>query len=230
MSADGAPVRRRGPVRGTPRGHRLSRAERKLQLIEVAEKVFGEHGYQATTVDDVARQAGVTKPVIYDHFGSKEGLLSAVVRRLGEAITQLFIQAWAALPERASPQDRIRAMVHAFYSFMDARPGPFQVWAQEIAVSAIAAEAIGEMRQLHAHMIADQLAEAKEFAEIPRDSLVAVGELVVALVDVFALMRIRRPGTTADQAAEIFMALAGRGIPDLLLLLQSSPLPPTPES
>ncbi len=86
------------------------------------------------------------------------------------------------------------------------------------------------MRQLHAQMIADQLAEAREFAEIPRDSLVAVGELVVALVDVFALMRIRRPGTTADQAAEIFMALAGRGIPDLLLLLQSSPLPPAPES
>lgn len=106
----------------------MSRAERELQLIEVAEKVFGEHGYQATTVDDVARQAGVTKPVIYDHFGSKEGLLSAVVRRLGDAITEVFTQAWAALPERAGPQDRIRAVVHAFYSLMDARPGPFQVW------------------------------------------------------------------------------------------------------
>ena len=59
----------------------MARADRRDQLLDTAQEVFVERGYGPTSMDDVAEAAGVTKPVLYDHFGSKDGLLAAVVER-----------------------------------------------------------------------------------------------------------------------------------------------------
>ena len=61
----------------------MSRAERERQLLEVAEQVLVEQGYAATTMDEIARRAGVTKPLLYDHFGSKDALLAGVLLAAG---------------------------------------------------------------------------------------------------------------------------------------------------
>jgi AcrR family transcriptional regulator len=53
--------------------------ERKAQLLAVARKVFGRHGFHEVSMDDVAREAGVTKPILYDHFASKEALYLALL-------------------------------------------------------------------------------------------------------------------------------------------------------
>ncbi|HEY2101407.1 MAG TPA: helix-turn-helix domain-containing protein, partial [Pseudonocardia sp.] len=58
-----------------PVRRRVSRAERERQILDAASAVFAERGYQAASMDAVAERVGVTKPVLYDHFGSKEGLL-----------------------------------------------------------------------------------------------------------------------------------------------------------
>ena len=56
---------------------RVPRAVRERQLLDIAEKLFTLHGYEGTSIEDVARAAGVTRPVVYEHHGDKDGLYIA---------------------------------------------------------------------------------------------------------------------------------------------------------
>ena len=63
------------------RRKRMPRAEREQQILEVAEEVFAGDGYQATSMDDIAQRVGLSKPMLYEYFGSKEGLLLACLEK-----------------------------------------------------------------------------------------------------------------------------------------------------
>ncbi|HUY76644.1 MAG TPA: TetR/AcrR family transcriptional regulator [Ktedonobacterales bacterium] len=64
-----------------PAPRRLTRHARERQLLAVAEELFTTQGYEATSIEDIARAAGVSRPIIYAHFGSLEGVLLACVER-----------------------------------------------------------------------------------------------------------------------------------------------------
>ena len=70
----------------TPPGTRLPRRERERQLLDLAAELFSERGYAGTSMDALAERAGVTKPVIYNLFGSKAGLFAACTSELGERL------------------------------------------------------------------------------------------------------------------------------------------------
>jgi AcrR family transcriptional regulator len=80
--ADGAPA---------PARVRMSGKERREQLLDVGRVVFAQKGFDAASIEEIAHRAGVSKPVVYEHFGGKEGLYAVVVdremRRLLESIT-----------------------------------------------------------------------------------------------------------------------------------------------
>jgi len=65
----------------------VARADREQQIIEVACRIFAETGFAATSVADVAEAAGISKPLIYNYFGSKDGLYAACVRHAAEVLT-----------------------------------------------------------------------------------------------------------------------------------------------
>jgi AcrR family transcriptional regulator len=73
---------------------RMTAQERREQLVGVARSVFAERGYEATSVEEIAERAGVSKPVVYQHFGGKEGIYAVVVdrevRQLTESIARCF--------------------------------------------------------------------------------------------------------------------------------------------
>jgi len=64
-----------------PARSRMTAAERREQLIEIARKVFAERGFDGASVEEIAARAEVSKPVVYEHFGGKEGLYAVVVDR-----------------------------------------------------------------------------------------------------------------------------------------------------
>jgi AcrR family transcriptional regulator len=68
------------PVRGRTRV-RMSGQQRREQLIGVGRKLFAEKGYEAVSVEEIASEAAVSKPVVYEHFGGKEGLYAVIVDR-----------------------------------------------------------------------------------------------------------------------------------------------------
>jgi AcrR family transcriptional regulator len=80
------PARLDGHLQG-----RVPRAVRERQLLDVAEKLFKQHGYEGTSIEDVARAAGVTRPVVYEHHGDKDGLFVACVRRARLEFEQALI-------------------------------------------------------------------------------------------------------------------------------------------
>jgi AcrR family transcriptional regulator len=93
---------------------RVPRAVRERQLIELAEELFSERGYQGASMDELARRAGVTKPVVYELFGSKDGLFRACLERSAERLATRIAEAVRA---ETDPEARLRAGGLAFLRF-----------------------------------------------------------------------------------------------------------------
>ena len=93
---------------------RVPRPVRERQLLELAEALFAERGYGGASMDELARRAGVTKPVVYELFGSKDGLFGACVDR---SIERLAADISAAVHAEDEPEARLRAGGLAFIRF-----------------------------------------------------------------------------------------------------------------
>jgi AcrR family transcriptional regulator len=115
----------RAPDRAEPgRGARLPAAERRRQLLDVALEVFAANGFHLTSMDDIAEAAGVTKPVLYQHFRSKRALyielLDDVGARLMEAITK-------ATATASGPRQQVEAGFAAYFRFVAVHENAFRL-------------------------------------------------------------------------------------------------------
>jgi len=63
--------------------------ERRQQLLDIGRRLFAERGFEGTSIEEIAAQAGVSKPVVYEHFGGKEGLYAVVVDREVARLTEI---------------------------------------------------------------------------------------------------------------------------------------------
>jgi AcrR family transcriptional regulator len=104
-------------VTSTPaRGQRLPRQARRKQLLGAAQEVFVAQGYHAAAMDDIAERAGVSKPVLYQHFPGKLELYLAL---LEEHAAELTRRVEAALASTTDNQKRVAASVGAYFDFVD---------------------------------------------------------------------------------------------------------------
>src|SRR5215213_9567938 len=104
------------PVGANRRGNRLPRDERRGQLLGAASEVFVDRGYHAAGMDEIADRAGVSKPVLYQHFSSKLELYLAVLARHVENLVSGVRQ---ALRTTTDNRQRLRAAVQAFFDFIE---------------------------------------------------------------------------------------------------------------
>lgn len=94
----------------------VPRAQREEQILDVATAEFGMHGYAGASMAPIARQVGVTKPLIYQYFGSKEGLYVACMRRAGERLTAGVA---AAMQTPCEPNRMPLAVLNAIFTTFD---------------------------------------------------------------------------------------------------------------
>ena len=87
------------PARKAPRG-RMTGAERREQLIGIARRAFAERGFDGVSVEEIAARATVSKPVVYEHFGGKEGLYAVVVDREVQELLGTMREALTATSQR----------------------------------------------------------------------------------------------------------------------------------
>jgi AcrR family transcriptional regulator len=99
---------------GDFRHGRVPREVRERQLLELAETLFAERGYGGTSMEELASRAGVTKPMVYELFGSKDGVFRACVDR---AVGQMARSVAEAVRAEAEPEARVRAGGLAFLRF-----------------------------------------------------------------------------------------------------------------
>ena len=103
---------------------RMTRSERREQLIAVSRELFACHGFDAISIEEIATQAGVTKPVIYEHFGGKEGLYQVIVDR---ELSRLSLM----LTEHITPGQPVslilKGIVVAILDYADDEPNGFRL-------------------------------------------------------------------------------------------------------
>lgn len=103
---------------------RMTARERRNQLVEVAKQVFAEFGYDGATVEEIAARAGVSKPVVYEHFGGKEGIYAVVVDRES---TALLDKITAYIHGEAGGRQMVHASALAFLHYIEEDPDGFRV-------------------------------------------------------------------------------------------------------
>src|SRR6267143_3584644 len=103
---------------------RLPAPRRRRQLLAVALRVFAERGYHPTSMNDLAEAAGVTKPVLYQHFRSKRALYLELLEDVGG---QLRDTIGKATSEAGSPREQVRAGFRAYFTFVASRQQAFQL-------------------------------------------------------------------------------------------------------
>lgn len=98
---------------------RLKRPQRRSSILDAATHVFAEDGYHAASMRAVAASAGVAKPLLYDHFGSKQGLYVAVIESIRDELTS----ATEAVMEHPTPVEvRLRSAIDGFFQYVESRP------------------------------------------------------------------------------------------------------------
>jgi AcrR family transcriptional regulator len=175
----------------------MSRAERERQMLDVAEEVFAERGYRAASMDEIAERCGVSKPMLYEYFGSKDGLLMAAIDR---SRAELYEATRAAMDGAATPEEVVWRGMLAYFEFMDAHSRSFAMLLQEPMVGPPATgEAIEQARRQQSGLIAPIIAALAP--EMPGPEVEAYTEIIIGACERLALWRLHRPEVTARDAA-----------------------------
>jgi AcrR family transcriptional regulator len=103
----------------------MSAAERREQILDVTKRLADERGFHRVTIDAVARAAGITRPVVYGHFGDLGGLLNALVDREGERASG---QLAALLPDDLAAGDPREILLGALRAFLEAVQADPTTW------------------------------------------------------------------------------------------------------
>jgi AcrR family transcriptional regulator len=109
---------------GVPIGMRLRAADRRAQLLGVARRLFARDGYRGASMEAIAEAAGVTKPVLYQHFSSKRALYSSL---LGSELGRLTEELEAAFSQAGGNHERLRRGFGAYLDFVDRHEDAFRL-------------------------------------------------------------------------------------------------------
>ncbi|MEO5652353.1 MAG: TetR/AcrR family transcriptional regulator [Marmoricola sp.] len=187
---------------------RLPRRARRAQLLSAALEVFVAQGYHAAAMDDIAERAGVSKPVLYQHFPGKLELYLAL---LDESCDTIISAAAQALESTEDNKLRVAATMRAFYDYVASAEGAFRLvfesdLTNEPAVRARVDRVTVECAKLITHVIVDDTGLPEE-----QSRLLAVS--LVGMAQVSARFWLHEGGTIDQaQAASLVSGLAWRGI------------------
>lgn len=191
-----------------PRGGRMPRRERRAQLLESALGVFVAQGYHAAAMDDIAERAGVSKPVLYQHFPGKLDLYLALLDVSCDAIID---NCRRALESTQDNKQRVAAAIDVFYEYVAQDTGAFRLvfesdLTNEPAVRSHVDRVTNECAALIAEVIHDDTGLPDEASRLLAVSLVGMAQVSAR----FWLTE--AGGIERSDAAALVAGLAWRGI------------------
>lgn len=134
---------------------RMTGQERRAQLIGVGRSVFAEKGFEAASIEEIATRAKVSKPVVYEHFNSKEGLYAVIVDR---EVRELVERITTSL-EGDHPRALVRQAALAFLSYIEEEPDGFRILVRDSPVASSTgtlASVIGDLATQVEFILRDQ--------------------------------------------------------------------------
>ncbi|HXJ65569.1 MAG TPA: TetR/AcrR family transcriptional regulator [Actinomycetota bacterium] len=193
---------------------RMRGPERRAQLLAVARRVFGRSGFHGVSMDEVAKEAGVTKPILYDHFNSKEELYIAL---LDADASSLEERVRSALQARTGNRERIERSFQAYFDFVDEHAGGFRLLMQETTGGEeMFRSKVQEVRDQIVSDVGDLIVR-ESHGKIERRDADTVSLALVGMVETVAQ---RDPGGNKAErrrSVETLVRLAWRGITNLTI-------------
>ena len=188
----------------------MSGPERHEQLISVARSVFAERGYAAASIEEISERAAISKPVVYEHFGGKDGLYQEIIGRemgyLIERITQSL--------DAQSPREALEQAAHAFLAYIEEHRDGFTILVRDTPSGGSPGSMVGVIADIAAQV---EGLLAKELGSRGYDRSIAP-VMARALVGMVAMtgqwwLDVGRP--SRDAVAAHLVNMAWNGLKDL---------------
>ncbi|GGC16427.1 TetR family transcriptional regulator [Cellulomonas carbonis] len=190
---------------------RMTGTQRREQLLDVSRQLFAEKGFEGTSVEEIASRAQVSKPVVYEHFGGKEGMYAVVVDREIQALTGTLTR---ALEQGGHPEALVERTALALLDYIESSTDGFRILVRDSPVAQTTgtfSSLIGDVAMQVEHLLAGQFTKR---GLDPRTAPIYAQMLVgmVALTGQYWLDA-RRPAKT--EVAAHLVNLAWNGLSNL---------------
>ena len=183
---------------------RLSAVERRNQLVQVGSAVFAEKGYGGTSVEEIAERARISKPIVYEHFGGKEGLYAVIVDREMEHV----IQQISAAIDAETPREMIEGAALAFMRYVEERPDGFAVLRKDSPTTSGLANLLAEVAERVGNVLHVQF----ERAGYDPSAAPLYAQALIGMVTFVGQWWEEQPTMPAEEAASHIAALAWMGL------------------
>ena len=191
------------------RGIRMPRKARRAQLLDAALEVFVAQGYHSAAMDDIADRAGVSKPVLYQHFPSKLELYLALLDQTCDTVIEAVGKALESSPD--NNKQRVQATVDVFYAYVANAGGAFRlVFESDLVNEPAVRERVDRVTNECAGSIADVI---HDDTGLPPEESQLLAVSLVGMAQVSARFWLARDGRIGQgDAANLVSGLAWRGI------------------
>lgn len=182
---------------------RLAPSERLRRVEQAATRLFARRGYAATTVEDIAREAGVTKPMLYRHFESKRELCVALLEGHRAELVEAPLSRFG--PESGDTRGRLAAMIDAWLGHVERYPDAARLLFTPITGDA---EVERVQRELYARQRGTQVALLREFVpDLAEAEAEPLGEAIRSGLAGVALWWLDHPGAPREVQARALLRL-----------------------
>jgi len=197
------------PQTARRRGIRMPRKARRAQLLDAALEVFVAQGYHAAAMDDIADRAGVSKPVLYQHFPSKLDLYLALLDQTCDTVIDAVQKALESSPDHN--KQRVQATVDVFYAYVANAGGAFRlVFESDLVNDPAVRERVDRVTNECADSIAGVI---HDDTGLPSEESQLLAVSLVGMAQVSARFWLAKEGRIPqDDAADLVAGLAWRGI------------------
>ena len=197
-----------------PTRRRLTAEERRTAILDAALTAFSQKGYHATSLDDIAREAGVSKALIYEHFASKQELHGDLIARNARELTQRVAGALSGV-EIESTVERLATGLEAFFAFVEERRDAWRMLFRDAAdpESSAVLDRMVEQVTAEVTLLISQDPGARELTRVGDDrSLRLLAEMLVGGAQSMANWWTDHPDAPRSHLVEIAMDFAWLGL------------------
>jgi AcrR family transcriptional regulator len=201
----------RPPASEAPPRRRLSASARRATILRVAIACFGARGFDATAMDDIAAAAGISKPVLYDHFASKDVLYLALLESLRD---RLLAAGAASFATATSIEAGVARAIGDFVAFVAAEPDAARLLFQSPAGEGPRVDAARRIQAEASAALAATL-DTRTSAVQSTEHAIAI-EFIKAGLHAVALWWADHPQITPEQLTAMLATLSWSGLSGLL--------------
>ncbi|MCF8572030.1 TetR/AcrR family transcriptional regulator [Gordonia sp. HY002] len=186
----------------------MSYAARHDQLLDIAERLFVERTYALTSMEDIARAADVTRPIVYNHFDTKEGTFIACVRRVYDSYNEGLR---SVVDPESAPTDQLRAGAQFYFGSIEQNEGRWLLLFTSASVlTGIYRDELVALRSEHVQTIAALLRIA--LPDTPDDFTDAAAHALSGIGERLGHWWLTRPDLDREMIVEHFCSIAMGGL------------------